>query len=66
VGYLDEVNRIAIEEIMPKMLEQVFKGSPVLDFLKRNDLSSVYACAERYGYKSPYGPRPYMSEKGWK
>jgi len=51
---------------MPKMLEQVFKGSPVLDFLKRNDLSSVYACAERYGYKSPYGPRPYMSEKGWK
>jgi len=60
----DEINRVAKELILPGIVEAVNKTSPFLDFLRGNELSSVYACAERYGYKSPCGKRQRVEKGG--
>lgn len=57
MSYLDDVNKVAVS-MLPKMVEEMLnKPSPILDFLKRNDLESVYARAKKYGYKKPYKNR---------
>jgi hypothetical protein len=63
MSLLDDVNAVAVKKILPGVVDQVFNQSPILDFLTRNELSSVYACARRYGYTSPCGTHPIR--RGW-
>jgi len=57
MSYLREVNKVASKIAREAIAEQVFRTSPILDFIKRNELESVYMRAQRYGYVYPYRDR---------
>jgi hypothetical protein len=48
---LKYINRLAQVNLTPYLMQQVFRASPILDFLKRSDLYYVYERAKHYGYE---------------
>ncbi len=65
MSYLDDVNRIAKKIAAEAIADQVFRTSPILDFLTRNELESVYRRAQRYGYVYPYRERMTRIKEKW-
>jgi hypothetical protein len=57
MSFLDDVNKVASKIAREAIAEQVLRTSPILDFITRNELESVYRRAQRYGYVYPYRER---------
>lgn len=51
---LDAINAVALNHILPSIIEGINKRSPILDYMRADTLYYVYRRAAKYGYRNPY------------